>query len=489
MDGDRGGRSILDPIRWSRKEASHAMRITRISTLPWYAAVFAAMLATGEEPAVFAAEMMAAARASIQAVDAKRHVCALADDALEGREGGSRGGRAAGSYIVSHLEKLGLEPAGDNGSWYQQFGGMRNILALARGSDPAVANEVIVIGAHYDHVGYGNSSNSHGPFGFVHNGADDNASGVAGLIEVAEAMQHLPSRPRRPILFAFWDGEEKGLLGSYHFVRVRPALLAPMSIVFSVNLDMIGRLRGERLEVYGARTSEGLRAAVVRSNNRPGSAPLELSFDWKIEEDSDHYPFIVAKIPTVMFHTGLHDQYHRPSDDVQLINFEGIEPVARLTLDFVTALANDPASPRRFRPQSRQESDTTKRTLEAPAAGPSQPATIVTPANSLGKPLEAGPQQADDQANPATRQRPRWGIGTREDPGEPASPVIVRVTTDSPAARAGIMQGDRVTAIDGQPISDQAEMVRLLAAAGGRVAIDVDRKGRLVRVEMTTAGP
>jgi S1-C subfamily serine protease len=103
--------------------------------------------------------------------------------------------------------------------------------------------------------------------------------------------------------------------------------------------------------------------------------------------------------------------------------------------------------------------------------------------------LEAGPQQADDQANPATRQRPRWGIGTREDPGEPASPVIVRVTTDSPAARAGIMQGDRVTAIDGQPISDQAEMVRLLAAAGGRVAIDVDRKGRLVRVEMTTAGP
>ena len=93
------------------------MRITRISTLPWYAAVFAAMLATGEAPAVSAAEMMAAARASIQAVDVKRHVCALADDVLEGREGGSRGGRAAGSYIVSHLEKLGLEPAGDNGSW------------------------------------------------------------------------------------------------------------------------------------------------------------------------------------------------------------------------------------------------------------------------------------------------------------------------------------------------------------------------------------
>ncbi|MFM8707012.1 MAG: M20/M25/M40 family metallo-hydrolase [Planctomycetia bacterium] len=195
------------------------MRITTFPALVRHAIRAALFLAAGTGPAAVAAVMMAAARASIQAADARRHVSALADDTLEGREGGSRGGRAAGSYIVSHLEKLGLEPAGDNGSWYQQFGGMRNILAIARGSDPAVANELIVVGAHYDHVGYGNSGNSYGPFGFVHNGADDNASGVAGLIEMAEAMQHLPARPRRPILFAFWDGEEKGLLGSYHFVR------------------------------------------------------------------------------------------------------------------------------------------------------------------------------------------------------------------------------------------------------------------------------
>ncbi len=445
------------------------MRITTFPGFARHAALAIVVLAAGGRPAAFAAEMMAAARASIQATEAKRHVVALADDALEGREGGSRGGRAAGSYIVSHLEKLGLEPAGDNGSWYQQFGGMRNILALARGSDPAVASELVVVGAHYDHVGYGNSGNSYGPFGFVHNGADDNASGVAGLIEVAEAMQHLPSRPRRPILFAFWDGEEKGLLGSYHFVRVRPPLLTPMSIVFSVNLDMIGRLRGERLEVYGARTSESLRAAVVRSNNRPGSKPLELAFDWAIEEDSDHYPFIAAKIPTVMFHTGLHDQYHRPSDDVQLVNFDGIEPVARLTLDFVTALANDPAPPRRFRPQARQESDATKRALEAPAASLAQP--------------------TDGLANSDVRQRPRWGIGTREDPGEPTSPVIVRITADSPAARAGIALGDRVTAIDGQAINNQADMVARLAAAGNRVALDVDRKGRFVRIDMATEEP
>ena len=448
------------------------MRIMRIPT-PTSPTLLAALLVSALlsawwQPAVFAAELMAAARSSIQAEDAKRHVCALADDALEGREGGSRGGRAAGSYIISHLEKLGLEPAGDNGGYYQQFGGMRNILALARGSDPAVANELVVVGAHYDHVGYGNSGNSYGPFGFVHNGADDNASGVAGLIEVAEAMQHLPDRPRRPILFAFWDGEEKGLLGSYHFVRVRPSLLAHMSIVFSVNLDMIGRLRGERLEIFGARTSEGLRAAVVQSNNRPGAQPLELAFDWAIDEDSDHYPFIAARIPTVMFHTGLHDQYHRPSDDVQLINFEGIEPVARLTLDFLATVADDRGPPRSFRSQARSESDATKRALEAPTAS------------------AAAPQTA---AQPAPNSRPRWGIGTRADSGEPMNPVIVRIAAGSPAAQAGMMLGDRVIAIDGTVVTNQADMVARLAAAGSSVAIDVDRKGKVVRLAVAAMQP
>ena len=446
------------------------MRIMRIppptSQVLFAALLVSALLLTGWQPALFAAELMAAARSSIQAEDAKRHVAALADDALEGREGGSRGGRAAGSYIISHLEKLGLEPAGDNGSYYQQFGGMRNILALARGSDPAVANELIVVGAHYDHVGFGNSGNSYGPFGFVHNGADDNASGVAGLIELAEAMQHLPGRPRRPILFAFWDGEEKGLLGSYHFVRVRPAMLAQMSIAFSVNLDMIGRLRGERLEVFGARTSEGLRAAVVQSNNRPGAQPLELAFDWAIDEDSDHYPFIAASIPTVMFHTGLHDQYHRPSDDVHLVNFDGIEPVVRLTLDFVMALANDPGPGRSFRAQARSESDATKRALEAPAVSP------------------AATQTGESQSRPVGNQRPRWGIGTRADSGEPANPVIVRITHGSPAAQGGLMMGDRVLAVDGTAVADQADMVTRLAAAGNRVELDVDRRGRVTRIVM-----
>jgi hypothetical protein len=421
------------------------------------AAVTAILLVPASVPAgAAAAELLANARASIRAADAQRHVAALADDALEGREGGSRGGRAAGAYVVEQIAKSGLEPAGDAGGWYQQFGGLRNILGLAKGSDPAVANELVVIGAHYDHVGYGNASNSYGPFGFVHNGADDNASGVAGLIEVIEAFGHLPQRPRRSILFAFWDGEEKGLLGSYHFLRVRPAAVAGRKIVFAVNLDMIGRLRGERLEVYGTRTAAGLRSAVVRSNNRPGGEPLELFFDWAIEDDSDHYPFIAAGIPTVMFHTGLHDQYHRPSDDVQLVNYAGIEPVARLTLDFLLGVADDPGPPRAFRPQCRRETDATRKSLEAPMAAPA------------GQP-----------------PRGRWGIGSRADACEPAAPVVVRVSEGTPAARADLRTGDRIVAIDGVPVTGQDDMVARLAAAGDAVGMDVDRKGKLVRLELS----
>jgi hypothetical protein len=429
--------------------------VARILLASFHAACVAACLASWPTASAPAAELLSAAHASIRAAEAGQHVTTLADDAFEGREGGSRGGRAAGTYIVEQLQKLGLEPAGDDGSFFQSFGGMRNILGLLRGRDPAVAQELIVVGAHYDHVGYGNAATSYGPFGYVHNGADDNASGVAGLLEVAAALEHLPQRPRRSILVAFWDGEEKGLLGSYHFLRVQPAALTGLKTVFSINLDMIGRLRGRRLEVYGARTSPGLRAAIVQANTDPAvRAGLELAFDWDITDDSDHYPFIAAGIPTVMFHTGLHDQYHRPSDDVHLVNMNGIEPVARLTLGFVAMLADESGPPRPFRQQCRAESNATKRALEAIAP------------------------------EPVAAERGRWGIGSRPDPCEPTAPVIVRVSPGSPAAVGGLQPGDRLIAIDGAAITFQDDMLARLRAAGTTAIINVDRRGVILQVTL-----
>ncbi len=405
-------------------------------------------------------ERMSAAMGTIRSTDAGRHVATLADDTFEGREGGSRGGRAAATYIVEQLTAMGVPPAGDSGSYYQPLGGLRNILAILEGSDPDLSHEVVVVGAHYDHVGYGNARNSYGPFGFVHNGADDNASGVAGLLEVVEALQHLPERPRRTILIAFWDGEEKGLLGSRHFIRTRPASLAGRELVLFLNLDMIGRLRGERLEVYGSRTAHGLREMVVQANSRPANAAnLGLTFVWDIEEDSDHYPFIVARIPTVMFHTGLHDNYHRPSDDVHLVNLSGIEPIARLTFGFVTAAANDPSPLPGFRDQGRSESNATRHRIEAAVP------------DASGTP------------------RGRWGLGTRHDPGEPSLPVVVRVWRDSPASQAGVRTGDRIIAIDDARIASQDDMLARLKDAEATTYLDVERQGRIVRLVLHAPAP
>ena len=406
-----------------------------------------------------AAEMLAASVSSITAEDAARHVEVLADDAFEGREGGARGGRAAAAYIVEQIEPLGFQPAGDDGSYYQAFGaGLRNILAVLPGSDPELAREIVVVGAHYDHVGYGNAQNSFGPFGFVHNGADDNASGVAGLIEVMEALTRLPERPRRTILVAFWDGEEQGLLGSSHFLRVRPAAIAGRPLVGCVNLDMIGRLRDRRVEVFGGRTSADLRAMLVAVNSDPGSgAELELAFDWDIRDDSDHYAFIMARIPAVMLHTGLHDQYHRPSDDVEFVNFAGIPPVARLTLALVRELGDADERPA-FREAALGESNATRRRLEErrPPAGPS---------------------------------RGRWGIVTRADPGEPAAPIVVDVAPQSPAAVAGLRVADRVRRVDGRRFADQADMVRLLGQAADGCRVEIERRGRLIDLTLEAVRP
>jgi len=403
--------------------------------------------------AVPAAELATnAARASVRAADAKRHVSALADDAMEGRAAGSRGGRAAGAYLVEEFERIGIDPAGDEGGFYQRFGTMRNVLGMLRGSDPEASREIVVLGAHYDHVGYGTPRNSYGPTGYIHNGADDNASGVAGLLEVAEACTLLPKRPRRTIVFALWDGEEVNLLGSRHFVRERPLPLVHHHLVFSINLDMIGRLR-ERLEVYGSRSAVGLRRDVVAANLPTG---LPLGFSWEYSEDSDHFPFLDAGIPTLMFHTGLHGEYHRPSDDVHLVNFAGIEPVASLALDTLLAIADREQLPA-FREDCRGETEEARLRLEAEAA-PAPPK--------------------------------RWGLGTRSDPADPTAPVVVRVSPDTPASRGGMYLGDRIVAIDQQPLADQDDMVaKLTAAAAHTVSITVDRDGQLLERTLSTEKP
>ena len=445
---------ILNVPRQSRKEATPHRSFLNPIRKSLAIAVLGILLFSDNRilrADVISAQDEMAAVATISASDAGRHIAALADDAFEGREAGTRGGRAAGAYIVDNIDRLSLEPAGDAGSFYQSFGRMRNILALVPGSDPAVADELVILSGHYDHVGYGKKSNSYGPFGLVHNGADDNASGVAGILEIAEAIQSLPTPPRRSVLLAFWDGEEKGLLGSKHFLKNRPDPLGTYQIVFCINLDMIGRLRNDRLEVFGSRTAEGMRSLCSVANNYRATKALELIYNWKISADSDHYPFIKKKIPTLMFHTGLHDNYHRPSDDVHLVNLIGLEPVAQFTLRTLLKVAHNPEDIKPFREACRQESEAKRRKLESRAVS--------------GK-------------------KARWGIGTRGDQAEPHVPVIVRVEPGSPADRGGLKVADRLVRIENKTLVDQSDMVSRFGQLTGEVELTIERRGKIMKIIM-----
>ena len=247
---------------------------------------------------------------------------------------------AAGNFLMQYLQKRNVKPAGDGGTWFQAFNGSsRNVLAWIEGSDPVLKNELILLGAHYDHVGYGNANNSYGPFGRIHNGADDNASGVAGLLEIMDAVQNLSEPPKRSMLFAFWDSEERGLDGS-------KAWVAPTQLAWQESAPG-DQPRYDRAAAQSTCRSlwhahwSWPRELVSRSNRDD----LDLDFLWTMQEDSDHYTFYKAGIPTLMLHTGLHENYHRPSDDAHTLNLDGMKRMTRCILAVAINAAERPTCP------------------------------------------------------------------------------------------------------------------------------------------------
>lgn len=246
----------------------------------------------------------------------------LTSDTLEGRGSGAKGGQTAGNWIAQQLAWLGLQPGGSNG-YFQPFsvGGrnMRNIIAQIPGSG---SNEIVVIGAHYDHVGMGYQPGAFGPRGQVHNGADDNGSGSTALLQIVRAFVKANKQYRRKLVFMFFDGEERGLLGSKHWVANRTI---QGKITLMINMDMIGRLRGS-LEITHNGGSQ-LSNWVAAANRTVG---LTIKNGRNIQPDSDHYPFYQQRIPVLIPFTGFHDNYHRPSDDLDKINLPGIRDTARL---------------------------------------------------------------------------------------------------------------------------------------------------------------
>jgi hypothetical protein len=209
-----------------------------------------------------------------------------------------------------------------------------NVIGILPGSDPTLKDQNVVIGAHYDHVGLGyHGTRDSRTEGQIHHGADDNASGVAVLLQLAEQLSRSPAKPARTIVFAAFSAEELGLHGSRHYVN-QPSL--SLSTQAMLNLDMVGRLREDRLTVFGTRSATELGGVVWEEARKLG---LEV-----IESDrvgrSDHMSFYNKKIPVLHFFTGSHPDYHRPGDTWEKLNIEGMAKVTELVGSITQTLAN-----------------------------------------------------------------------------------------------------------------------------------------------------
>ncbi|MBC7788721.1 MAG: M28 family peptidase [Anaerolineae bacterium] len=419
----------------------------------------------------------------------KQDVAYLASDELEGRGTGTSGNYAAARYLQQRYRALELEPIATvdavscaigkdsadalrrniesrSGSgtgvtpharpcekhFFQKFTpssqvlahsslvrflGTQNVVALLPGTDRELRDQYIVIGAHFDHLGrltFGALDPGAGDA--IRNGADDNASGTAAVLELARLLSRRPLK--RSVIFANFTGEELGLLGSQFFVEHSPVPLE--KIVAMLNFDMVGRLRDDKLIVYGTETAKELSDILESSNTTPvlkvravpgGSGP------------SDHSSFYNKNIPVLHFFTDLHDDYHRATDDAQLINAAGMARV----VDFAERVS--------------------RRIGDRPS-----PLSIVR---------HAAPPPI---ARASSGSRPYLGTVPDMATVDAGGLRISGVTPGSPGDKAGMRAGDVIVQLDGKTVTDLETYAQALYArkAGDAIAIVVVRAGERVTV-------
>lgn len=383
-------------------------------------AVFTALLALSTQ---------VAAQSTADAVALLNDVRVLADDRLGGRLIGSPGADSAAAFLARRLKEAGLRPA--PGGWLQPFtvatdapaaaatgiGGAigKNVIGILPGRDPELRNEIVVVGAHYDHLGPGTfGALDPDSAGRVHNGADDNASGAAALVHIARRLAANP--PARTVVFLGFSGEEEGLLGSDYYVK-HPVF--PLARTYAmVNMDMVGRLRENRLLVYGVATAQEFPALLDSLNATAG-------FDLRASGDgwgrSDHSSFYAAGKPVLHVFTDLHEDYHRTTDDWEKINADGLAQVADFTGAVVRALA-DRRAPLSF---------VNVPPPQAASAGPS---------SSYGAYLGTVPDMSEN----------------------PGGVRLTGVRAGSPAEKAGLRGNDIIVRMGGDPVPDLQALTGVL---------------------------
>jgi hypothetical protein len=363
-----------------------------------------------------------------------------------------------------------------------------NVVGILDGSDPTLKNEVIVIGAHYDHLGHGGEGSLAPREGEIHHGADDNASGTAGMLELARLFTSQTLRPRRTIVFIAFSGEEEGLLGSNYYVNNPIVPLA--NTVTMINMDMIGRMKDNKLIVGGVGTAPDWRQALATANApermrvavataSPGDMPRPVStigrevpgrevpivtgsngspvvtlsfekpFDLTLNEDgfgpSDHSSFYAKQIPVLFFWTGSHEDYHKPSDTADKINYADeariLSLIRRIVFDIDT---ND------------------KRPVYAVAKSES-----TGRASGFRVYLGTIPNYADSND----------GL------------LLDGVRDDSPAAKAGIKAGDKIVKLAGRDVKNVYDYTYALGEmkAGQEYEVELMRAGERIKLVITPA--
>jgi len=299
---------------------------------------------------------------------------------------------------------------------------LKNVAGLLQGNG-TIENETIVVGAHYDHLGLGGwGSLAWGIDDEVHNGADDNGSGTAVLMEVAYQLASQKSLLNRDVLFMTFTAEEMGLVGSEHYVR--DPLIPIDHTIAMFNLDMVGRLRKNRMTISGTGTAAEFDPLVDKLADKHG---LRVSKDRGGYGPSDHASFYGRGVPVLHFFTGLHPDYHRPSDDYDKLNLEGMERIAQLVADAVIEIANADQRPKK-----------------------TSPFTELLDSDSAPK------------AN-AKRNRDAWlGVSVDKDHSGKGF-AILSVAADSAAVRAGLRANDVVLRFEDQLIEAPTDLVAVIA--------------------------
>jgi hypothetical protein len=395
---------------------------------------------------------LAAAPAAYSKERMAETIRALASDELEGRGFGTPGLEKAAALIAARFARAGLAPGGDApGTFFQEFtatGGdppraatLRNVIGVLPGTDPRFAGESVVIGAHYDGLGRGWPGARAGDAGRVHPGADDNASGVAVLLELADALG-TGWRPARTVVFAAFTGEEAGMIGSRHFVASGKYPAAGCRGM--LNLDTVGRLGAGKLLVLGGATA----AEWVHIFRGAGFlAGVDTVMAAQGGEAGDQVCFQEAGVPAVQLFTGPHPDYHRPTDRAEAIDPDGLVKVASVAKEALEYLAG------RERP------------LTAAAVGGDAAAGGAADPGAVGRKVSLG--TIPDFA---------WqGEGVRLD----------GVTPGSPAEKAGLCAGDVIVGLAGRPVGSLRDLSSVLKslAAGDRVKVLFRRDGREATVE------